>query len=334
MIGHDHKKSCRKVVNVNGDTVLVVNPANNAMRVAEITVKVKFDAEGNRIGKKLNANLVDVSKMEVDSAFLEKFTEQYNRVSEFVSQKVGRITKPITTKDAYFGSSSFIDLIHSLQLAISGADISLTAPLSFNAQIDKGDIYVRDMFNLYKYENLLYTMRLTGREIKDELEMSYYLWTRQMTSADGDLLWFSKQMKDGNIQLENMSFNFDSAAGIIYTVDVTKPRGEKVTIVSLANGKPFDLDASYTVAVNSYRGNGGGALLTQGSGISKEELQRRIISSTDKDLRFYLMEYIKEHKVVKPKAMGQWKFIPEAWTKPAAKRDYKKLFGERYEDFH
>jgi 2',3'-cyclic-nucleotide 2'-phosphodiesterase/3'-nucleotidase len=334
MIGHDHKKSCRKVVNVNGDTVLVVNPANNAMRVAEITVKVKFDAEGNRIGKKLNANLVDVSKMEVDSAFLEKFTEQYNRVSEFVSQKVGRITKPITTKDAYFGSSSFIDLIHSLQLAISGADISLTAPLSFNAQIDKGDIYVRDMFNLYKYENLLYTMRLTGREIKDELEMSYYLWTRQMTSADGDLLWFSKQMKDGNIQLENMSFNFDSAAGIIYTVDVTKPRGEKVTIVSLANGKPFDLDACYTVAVNSYRGNGGGALLTQGSGISKEELQRRIISSTDKDLRFYLMEYIKEHKVVKPKAMGQWKFIPEAWTKPAAKRDYKKLFGERYEDFH
>jgi 2',3'-cyclic-nucleotide 2'-phosphodiesterase/3'-nucleotidase len=334
MIGHDHLKSCRKVINVAGDTVLVLNPANNAMRVAELTVKVKLDANGKRIGKKVNGNLVDVSQFDVDAEMMEKFAPQLDAVTKFVSQKVGRITKPISTKDAYFGSSSFIDLIHTLQMAISGAQISLTAPLSFNAHIDKGDIYVSDMFNLYKYENLLYTMRLSGQEVKDELEESYYYWTNQMKSADDNLLWFSKRMLDGNIQLQNMSFNFDSAAGIIYTVDVTKPKGEKVNIISMANGKPFKLDEYYTVAVNSYRGNGGGGLLTQGAGLSKEELQKRIISSTDKDLRYYLMEYIKQHKVVKPKALNQWKFIPEEWTKNAAKRDYKSLFGERYEDFH
>jgi 2',3'-cyclic-nucleotide 2'-phosphodiesterase/3'-nucleotidase len=322
------------VINVAGDTVLVLNPANNAMRVAELTVKVKLDANGKRIGKKVNGNLVDVSQFDVDAEMMEKFAPQLDAVTKFVSQKVGRITKPISTKDAYFGSSSFIDLIHTLQMAISGAQISLTAPLSFNAHIDKGDIYVSDMFNLYKYENLLYTMRLSGQEVKDELEESYYYWTNQMKSADDNLLWFSKRMLDGNIQLQNMSFNFDSAAGIIYTVDVTKPKGEKVNIISMANGKPFKLDEYYTVAVNSYRGNGGGGLLTQGAGLSKEELQKRIISSTDKDLRYYLMEYIKQHKVVKPKALNQWKFIPEEWTKNAAKRDYKSLFGERYEDFH
>jgi 2',3'-cyclic-nucleotide 2'-phosphodiesterase/3'-nucleotidase len=266
---------------------------------------------------------------------MDHFAPQLAAVNKFVSQRVGRITKPISTKDAYFGSSSFIDLIHTLQLAISGAQISLTAPLSFNAHIDKGNIYVRDMFNLYKYENLLYTMRLSGQEIKDELEASYYYWTNLMQSPDDDLLWFSKRMLDGNIQLQNMSFNFDSAAGINYTVDVTKPKGEKVTITSMADGTPFRLDEYYTVAVNSYRGNGGGGLLTHlGSGLSKEELQKRIVSSTDKDLRYYLMEYIREHKVVKPKAMKQWKFIPEEWTKPASERDYQKLFGEKYEDFH
>lgn len=44
------------------------------------------------------------------------------------------------------------------------------------------------MFKLYKYENMLYTMRLSGREIKNYLEMSYDLWTNRMTNADDHLL--------------------------------------------------------------------------------------------------------------------------------------------------
>ena len=30
-------------------------------------------------------------------------------------------------------------------------------------RLDKGEVYVSDMFDLYKYENLLYTMNLTGQ---------------------------------------------------------------------------------------------------------------------------------------------------------------------------
>ena len=125
----------------------------------------------------------------------------------------------------------------------------------------------------------------------------------------------------------SFSFNFDSAAGIIYTVDVTKPCGSKVTILSMADGTPFHMDKMYTVALNSYRGNGGGELLTKGAGISQDELKERIISSTDKDLRYYLMQYIEQKKVIEPRALGQWKFIPEEWAVPASKRDYEFLFG-------
>ena len=35
----------------------------------------------------------------------------------------------------------------------------------------------------------------------------------------------------------------------------------------MANGEPFDMNKTYQVAVNSYRGNGGGDLLTKGAGI-------------------------------------------------------------------
>ena len=87
-------------------------------------------------------------------------------------------------------------------------------------------------------------------------------------------------------------------------------------------------DRVYKVALNSYRGNGGGDLLTLGAGISKEDLAKRIIFATDKDLRYYLMQYIEQEKVLHPHAMHQWKFIPEEWTVPAAKKDYQLLFGE------
>lgn len=97
----------------------------------------------------------------------------------------------------------------------------------------------------------------------------------------------------------------------------------------MASGEPFDMNKVYRVAVNSYRGNGGGDLLTKGAGIPKTELAKRIVYSTDKDLRFYLMKRIEEVKVLDPKPLNQWKFIPEEWTIPASKRDYDILFGEK-----
>ena len=171
-------------------------------------------------------------------------------------------------------------------------------------------------------------MELTGKEIKGFLEMSYTLWTNQMHSPDDHLMLFNEEDK-GFGRFKNPSFNFDSAAGIIYTVDVTKPQGEKIRIERMASGEPFDMNKVYRVAVNSYRGNGGGDLLTKGAGIPKTELAKRIVYSTDKDLRFYLMKRIEEVKVLDPKPLNQWKFIPEEWTIPASKRDYDILFGEK-----
>lgn len=207
----------------------------------------------------------------------------------------------------------------------------MAAPLSYDTRIEEGDVYVYDMFNLYKYENMLYTMRLSGKEIHDVLEMSYALWTNRMASPDDHILLFRGKPREGaadRASFKNFSFNFDSAAGIVYTVDVTKPEGQKVTIHSMADGTPFDMDKMYAVALNSYRGNGGGELLTKGAGIPQDKLKERIIRSTDKDLRYYLMQYIERKKVIEPRALGQWKFVPEEWAAPASKRDYEFLFGK------
>lgn len=325
MMGHDHRRYCGKIANAQGDSVLLINPANNGRTVGDVEITLTLDGD-KVIRKSIQGKLADMDKLDPSPDFMKQFAPQYQAVEAFVSEKVGTFTETISTRPAYFGPSAFIDFIHSLQLDLTGADISFAAPLSFDAVIKEGDIHISDMFNLYKYENMLYTMELTGKEIKGFLEESYAIWTNQMKSADDHVLLLTER-KDGNgYTFTNPSFNFDSAAGIIYTVDVTKPAGQKVSIQSLANGEPFDLNRTYRVALNSYRGNGGGELLTKGAGIPQDQLKDRIISATEKDLRYYMIQYIREKKTLSPQSLNQWKMIPEDWTEKAAERDARLLF--------
>ena len=326
LMGHDHSRYNGTVTSSDGSTVHVINPANKGSYVGCVDISLVLQ-DGKVIDKKISGELVPMDNLKPDAGFMGHFNAQYQTVKQFVSEKIGTMEKTITTEPAYFGPSAFIDLIHSIQLELTGADVSFSAPLSFNAKIKQGDILISDMFNLYKYENLLYTMRLSGKEIKGFLEESYAGWTNQMKSADDHLLLIKKRKEGNGYMFVNPSFNFDSAAGIIYTVDVSKPKGEKITIIRMANGKPFDMDKQYKVAVNSYRGNGGGELLTKGAGIPIDQLSSRIISSTEKDLRYYLIQYVKSKGTISPKSMDQWKMIPEEWVKKGAEKDSKLLFG-------
>lgn len=327
MMGHDHSRYCQKIVNIEGDSVLLINPASNGRVVGDVDVVLKL-VDGKVLGKQFKGQLTDMDQFSPSEDFFCAFSSQYEAVQRFVSEKVGSFTECVTTRPAYVGPSAFIDFIHTLQLELTGADVSFAAPLSFDAKIAKGDLTISDMFSLYKYENMLYTMRLTGKEIKDYLEESYAMWVNQMKSPEDHLLLLMGRKRGERKQWSfvNPSFNFDSAAGIIYTVDVTKPKGERVTILRMANGQPFVRDKSYKVALNSYRGNDGGELLTKGAGIAQSELRDRILSATDKDLRYYMIQYIKQKKVLSPQPLDQWKFVPEKWAVPAGNRDLRLLF--------
>ena len=329
LMGHDHRRECTWVKNTENRDVLIIDPANNGNVVSNIDIKITLDNNGKVVDKEIKADLLDVNQYEPSAEFLAEFQPQFEEVQTFVERKIGTMTDAISTRPAYFGPSAFIDLIHTLQLDITKADISFAAPLSFDAKIAKGDIRVSDMFNLYKYENMLYVMELSGNEIKGYLEKSYELWTNRMTGKNDHLMLFRDNAYKGEKSrglLKNRSYNFDSAAGIKYTVDVTKPAGEKVNIFSMADGTEFDMNKTYKVAVNSYRGNGGGELLTKGAGIALEDLPSRVVFSTDKDLRYYLMKYIENLGTVEPKVLDHWKFIPEKWVKRAAKKDMEILF--------
>lgn len=337
LFGHDHTRCNETVTNVEGKPVICLDPANNALSVAdaEITLtlnKKKVNGKKQYVvtDKKVVGNLADVTKCPIDEDFMKAFEPQIAEINQYVGKQIGTFKNTIHSRESFFGSCAFNDFILNLQLEMTKADISFNAPLQFNSAINAGPVYVSDMFNLYKYENQLYVMRLTGEEIRKHLEMSYDLWVNTMKSPDDHLLLLDTQTKGDQQRLgfKNLSFNFDSAAGIDYEVDVTKPDGEKVKILRMSNGQPFDEKKWYNVAVNSYRGNGGGELLTRGAGIPKDSLDSRIIYRSKRDQRYYLMEAIEKMGTIEAKANNNWKFVPEAWTKPAAQRDYELLFGK------
>ena len=328
--GHDHTRHSSTVTNRKGNEVLFLNPANNALAVAQ--ADVTFEKKNGRwkVVKK-EGKVVDVTKEEIDQQYIQHFQSQLDKIMAFVNRQIGVLEETITTRDCFFGSSAFTDLILNLQLELTGADIAFNAPLQFNSTIKAGPIRVSDMFNLYKFENQLYVMRLTGEEIRRHLEMSYDLWVNTMQSPDDHLLLLSESTFGDQQRLgfKNFSFNFDSAAGIDYVVDVTKPDGQKVKILQMSNGEPFDETKWYRVALNSYRANGGGELLTRGAGIKKEDLNERIIYRSERDQRFYLMQEIEKKGTIHPKSNNNWRFIPEEWVQPAAKRDSLILFGKK-----
>ncbi len=314
--GHDHRVSCQRVTNSVGDTVLIIDPGSHGRYAGEATIT--FGPQAVRV----TGQNIPMQGYPPSSIFLEQFAPEFEIISDYLQDTITWLADKMAGVDALFGPSSMISLIHNVQLDLTGAQLSFTAPLSISAVLQEGALLVSDMFKLYRFENMLYRMELTGAEIDGFLEHAVGSWFNTMVGPGDHLLQFRPDQPG---QLSAPYYNFSSAAGIDYTVDVTRASGDRVTIQALSDGTPFKETTTYSVAVNSYRGNGGGGHLTAGAGIPKEELINRISWSTDRDLRFYLMEYLMQQDTLKPHTDFNWSCIPEQLTGPASVSDRRTI---------
>lgn len=338
LFGHDHSPFGNTIKNKKGEPVLLLDPSCNAHQVSDAQIKIVINELSFRnqkthmvMGKSISGELVNIDNKPENINYMAYFKNDIDSIKKFTDKKIGTFKQSVNSVDGFFGSSAFTDFIHNIQLKLTGADISFNAPLSMDININEGDVFMNDMFKLYKFENQVYVLNMTGEEIRKHLEMSYDLWTNTMESSRDHILLLDEKTIDDKqkLGLKNFYFNFDSAAGINYTVDVSKPNGCKVTIQSMSNGKPFDENATYKVVMNSYRGNGGGELLTKGAGIALKDIPSRIIYQSEKDLRYYIIQEIEKAGIVTPKANNNWRFIPELWTRDAITRDKLLVFGKK-----
>jgi len=338
LVGHDHHGWNKTILNRQNKEVLLLGPTSRARDIAVVDIELFYNPANDTYDKEISGNLFSMTDQEPDPEYMKKFGYFKKNTQAYVSEPIGEFTRDIDSKPALFGNAEFTDLIHQLQLDLTDADISFTSPLSFNTTIAKGKIFVKDLFKLYRFENLLYTMKLTGSEIHTFLEYSYGNWFGQMYSEEDHLLNYKRDEfgkiaradNNGRALLAGQYFNYAAAAGLDYTVDITKPAGERVEILQMSNGKPFDRNKIYRVAMNSYRGNGGGGHLTKGAGIPEQELPARMIFTTEKDLRYYLHQWLTKNSPVTPTRFNNWKVIPENLAEKGKQNDIQLLFGNNY----
>lgn len=329
LFGHDHIAHCEKLKRRNGSEVVCLNPASDAKSIGLVDIRINKQMHERDI----DGEIISLENTAIDKKFTEKFKDEIRKTKSYTEKIIANLPLELNTRDCSFGVSAFNSIIHRIQLNTMKADVSFTAPLVFDETIGNGDIRVCDMYRLYRYDNSIYMMRMSGKEIRDYLEMSYDLWVKTMHSPNDNLMkTVSYEYNDKKVLFfKNLVFNFDTAAGIIYSVDVKQGRGKRIKIASMSDGKPFKEEYNYNVAMHSYRGNGGNELLTKGAGIKHAELRERIVSKSQHNLRFYLMEYLRNNQKDLLCKTEDWTFQPEAWTKGTIEKEKRMLFNDNSE---
>lgn len=326
---HDHRP-----YTAEKEDIVLINSGSHCRNIGHGTLKIKVE-NGRVVSKSLSAGLIPVDKSRVDTVMRNVFRGDFAAVKAFTLQEVGTLDIPLSTRASYEGMCAYMNLLHTLSLSCSSAGISFAAPLTFNGYVKPGTLIYNDLFTIYPYENQLFVVNMTGREIRDYLEYSYDKWINTVTSPQDHVLKItdSPDARTGQKRWSfvNRSYNFDSAGGLRYTVDITAQAGDRVEITALADGTVFEPDSVYRVAMTSYRASGGGGLIREGAGITGD-IEERIVERCP-EIRNLLYDYLKTYRrisaseICNPDLVGEWKFVPESLAAESLEKDMRLLFG-------
>ena len=320
--GHDHNPDCLKIAGPDGDSVLVINPGPYAQKVAVADVKVDF--RGSDVPKvSASGHLVDVTGEQPDKDYLRKLSGWSSDVKAYCDSVAGNVNIPLESKGALWRGSSVVDYVHSIQLDYQGAEISLSSPVITSTYIPAGDIRIRDLFAIYMYDNTMVSVLLKGSEVKQVLEYSAGLYFNTVKKGGDNLLKLREPDENGVRMPETTANFYITAAGIDYEIDVTKPEGERVRILRMSDGKPFDPDRMYRTTINSFLYGGTESALYMSGAVKRKDMPSRLKLSTDTDIRYFMITQLAFNKDrrVNISTLSNWRLVPERIVQECLAKD-------------
>ena len=211
-------------------------------------------------------------------AALGSTTAKFQHVDEIAGLPEGKLQ-----------DTAVMDLINKVQLENSGADVSAAALFKDTSDLPEGDINYGNIFDIYKFDNTLYRVTVTGKELKGYMEWAaacYNQW------VPGDI----------NISFdpEYPGYLYDMFAGVDYEIDLSQPKGERIKNV-MFKGAPLQDDQTLTLAVNNYRYSS--ALKAQNLIAGKKEWE------SSNSIRDMIVAYLAEHAPISPEVDNNWKIV-------------------------
>lgn len=115
-----------------------------------------------------------------------------------------------------------------------------------NAELDVGPIKAKDIAYNYQYAGGEITVyQMTGQELKTYMEWSANYFN---SVKPGDVTYsFNPERRSSKYSTN------DFFAGVTYTIDLTKPAGERITDLMFADGTPVTDSSEIRIGMNSYR---------------------------------------------------------------------------------
>ena len=168
------------------------------------------------------------------AALVASYDEQITSIENRV---VGTAATTITRTADADGESALGDLIADAQREYAGAQIAFMNPGGIRADIQAGEVTYGELFTVQPFDNQVVRMELTGDQIYRLLEQQWQL------------------QPDGSVRARILQ-----VSGLEYAYDESRPLGQRVVNVTLANGTQIDrsdTQTTYTVAANSFIATGG-----------------------------------------------------------------------------
>ena len=244
--GHTHETGTYSFTDLDGKEVPVLHCGTKAQGLG-CAVITYSNVEGKVTD--ISLEVIDTSKSDVDEEFVAAMSDYETEVwDNYLNAVIGTASADFEAPGNMTEPNAFLDLINTVQLdAIPeeiGAQMSISAPLnsSTGAVIPAGEIHLGLLFQLYKYENWLYCIDMTGSEIKAWLEFAATKYEVQ----DGQIV------RGGGMYCDTLY-----GKGVSYEIYLGNAEGDRIRNIKYL-GEPIDMDGHYRVVINNYRFTGGG----------------------------------------------------------------------------
>ncbi len=331
-LGADHRSLPLNDFRVSseGDSVLDVQPFPRLEEVAQVDLHLSKKGMFGSVHRSAEVKRIRLAGYKPDSTFLNKFSGCMKEVDDYMNMVIGNLQVPLNYSDALFGPSALVDLMHDVQKEATGAQISITNNCAEEVDFLPGPFTVNDLFHLYKYNYKFWVIPMKGKEIQNFMEAAATAQFNQMEQATDHILAFRfNDFKEVIIgpngpEMNQLKYKYCSLSGVRYTVDVTKPKGERITILGLSDGTEFDPEKTYSVVMNEYLACGGGNYIFQ-MGWKRDTALNALISQSQYDARTCFINYLRDRKSIKPQPSSDWSIIPADFCKKARETDAKIL---------
>jgi len=256
--GHSHKEMADTVI----AGTLLMQPRNWAGSVAIAHLGIERHNGRWRVGSK-RSTVVATAHHRENPTVVAVTQEGHRATLKYATTAIGTTSVAWRADSARVAATPLIDFILDVERRASGAQLASTAAFSLDASLPAGPITVARLSALYPYDNTLRAVRLSGAQLRAYLEQSARYFRR---NADGSV----------DVDPSIPGFNFDIVAGVDYTIDVSRPVGERITTLAF-NGRPVAPTDTFTMALNNYRQTGGGgfAMLRDAPVVYDKQLEIR-----------------------------------------------------------